>query len=192
MLTVIKEVERRNKRRMFLCKCHCGNEVIVREPKRIFSCGCTRKDRHGMRRTPTYNTWQCMKNRCLNRKSSDFNRYGGRGVLMSSRWKSFKNFLEDMGERPKGATLDRVNNKDGYYKNNCRWATAKEQSRNTSSNVVLQFDGRKMTAAEWSEVLSIPRYCIYTRIKKGWSVDRTLTEPVHLEKSRNQRRNEDG
>jgi len=86
--------------------------------------------RHGMYRTPTYRSWDGMKQRCLNPKATGYARYGGAGVTVCDRWLSFENFLADMGARPEGTTLDRINPTLGYEPGNCRWATRSEQNRN--------------------------------------------------------------
>lgn len=91
---------------------------------------------HGMSRSRTYKSWQCMKDRCLNPKSEKWDRYGGRGIRVCKRWLKFENFLADMGERPEGTTLDRKNNNGNYGPGNCRWAKEIVQQRN-KSNVKL-------------------------------------------------------
>lgn len=83
------------------------------------------------RRSSTYNTWQAMRQRCSNPKNIKFHLYGGRGVTVCARWSVFEHFLADMGERPTGRTLDRINPFGNYEPNNCRWATPKEQANNT-------------------------------------------------------------
>jgi len=104
------------------------------------SCGCLatelkreRATTHGhatTRTTPTYNSWAQISQRCENKNNAAFNNYGGRGITVCARWRVFENFLADMGERPLGCSLDRVNNDGNYEPVNCRWATRLEQARN--------------------------------------------------------------
>ena len=89
---------------------------------------------HGMWQTPTYRSWYAMKRRCTNQKYRDFRLYGGRGIKVCDRWKSFENFFADMGVRPEGKTLDRIDNDGNYESGNCRWATPKEQQANRREN----------------------------------------------------------
>ena len=85
---------------------------------------------HGMRHEPVYETWCDIIKRCTNPNASNYDGYGGRGITVCERWLSFANFHEDMGDRPEGKSIDRIDNDKGYYKENCRWATAKEQAKN--------------------------------------------------------------
>ena len=135
-------------KRRYLCKCDCGNEKIVRarllRKGTTTSCGCfhlrvvTEENlKHGHNRragpTRTYNTWCSMVQRCLNEHNPRYKYYGARGIAICDRWQGehgFENFLADMGERPEGKSIDRINNDGNYEPGNCRWATQKEQVRN--------------------------------------------------------------
>jgi len=165
-LTVESRVGTIGKKATWLCRCDCGNSATIlgdslrRENTR--SCGCLRRDEavaNGIARiahghcagdsmSPTYRTWRAMITRCTNQKHVHYARYGGRGVTVCERWMNFDNFLEDMGERPVGRTIDRINSNlliDGYSKANCRWATATEQNRNSSKltqDLVQEIHGR--------------------------------------------------
>jgi hypothetical protein len=137
-----------------------GDPLVVRPRGRIT---------HGKTNTPEYRSWSNMRQRCYDENNNRFYRYGGRGIKVCDRWlgpDGFVNFLEDMGKKAKGESVDRIDNNGDYTPSNCQWATAKEQSRNKSTNVV--YGGRCMR--EWTEVLDIEYAAFAWRVKKyGWS-----------------------
>lgn len=141
-LLVVREGNRRGYKRYWVCMCDCGNETEVYQNSLkngdTKSCGCYNKDKasarrttHGMSTSKIYRVWAGMIKRCTNPNDSHYIDYGGRGIKVCDRWlDSFENFYEDMGERPEGFTLDRVNNDKNYSPENCRWVTKEEQVRN--------------------------------------------------------------
>lgn len=149
-LVAIKFQKREGKYTYWLCRCDCGNESIFRLGNLTSgdnrSCGCLRKEltankfrTHGLRQIPEYKTWSNIKNRCLNINTPDYEYYGARGITVCKEWiDSFEAFYNDMGPRPSlKHSIDRINNDLGYYKENCRWATKKEQCNNQRSNVKI-------------------------------------------------------
>lgn len=126
---------------VWVCQCDCGNTARVDSGMLrhgdTASCGCYRKEviaernrRHGMRRNRVYTTWVGMRQRCGNPNAHAYENYGGRGITVCERWRNFQNFYADMGERPPGLTLDRIDNDGNYEPGNCRWATRQVQSQN--------------------------------------------------------------
>ena len=133
---------------------------------------------HGSSCTPEYAIWCAMKARCRNPKSPAYPRYGGRGIQVCDRWmESFEAFVKDMGWRPNPQyLLDRIDNDGNYEPGNVRWATLKQSNRNRRNAHLLTHNGQTRTVAGWAEVLGVSRQLIISRLNKGWSVERTLTE----------------
>lgn len=166
-----------------LCKI-CGKERVIGSGslKRYSlypgstACRCWKVK--GQRETPEYKAWKSMKERCTNTKTPSFASYGGRGITVCSRWaRSFKNFLADVGLRPSAKhTLDRFPDNNGNYEpGNVRWATRSEQARNRRSNRIITHEGKSLPLVEWAALTGIRRDTIAARLRRGWSVAKTLS-----------------
>jgi hypothetical protein len=171
---------------MWRCRCDCGSEfsastaILKKGHKR--SCGClsaeSRKDRatkHGLHGTRTYVSWISMVNRCTNSKLAIYKRYGGRGITVCDRWREFENFLADMGERPEGMSLDRIDNNGNYDPGNCRWANDRQQSENRRSTRWIEHDGMRLSVSEWARRLGVNRATLIEALNK-YPVDIALRE----------------
>lgn len=177
-LTVVGFAGIINKRYKWNCICDCGNTTTVEQYLLTSggskSCGCYRKEfsslkakTHGMSKTSTYRIWCSMKQRCIDKNCEAYARYGGRGITICNEWlESFENFLKDMGEKPKGRSLDRIDNDGHYCKENCRWATRKEQSRNYSRNINVLYDEVKYCLTDLCEKLGINFKWASQRLRK--------------------------
>ena len=120
-----------------------------------------------------------MKTRCYNKNNKDYKYYGDRGITVCDRWiASFKDFLEDMGNRPDGMTLDRIDNNSNYELSNCRWATRNEQNNNRRYNYSIEFRGKKRNAAQIARMIGMTPGALQGRLYSGWSVERAINQPV--------------
>jgi hypothetical protein len=147
------------------------------EFKKRTGCNSTHGE-SGKDGSPEYRTWTAMLDRCLTRSSSAYARYGGRGITICKRWRRYENFLADMGRKPTPLhTLDRIENSKGYCPSNCRWATRRQQMRNTTRAVRYAFRGERLLLIEWAEKLDIPVQTLRTRLRDGWTVQDTLSKP---------------
>jgi hypothetical protein len=116
---------------------------------------------HGMSRSRTYNIWIGMRKRCSDVKDRIYHRYGGVGISVCERWNRFENFLEDMGDSGENMSIDRIDNKLGYSPENCRWATQKQQMRNTTVNRLLSFRGKTQSLAAWADEIGCSYRFLY-------------------------------
>ena len=123
--------------------------------------------KHGNYKRPEYVVWERMRSRCNSTTDKRYASYGGRGILVCEAWNDFNTFLADMGERPTGYTLERMNNDLGYSKDNCRWATRQEQNNNTQRSLHVEFESTSLTLRQWAEKLSLPYASIWYRYSKG-------------------------
>ena len=128
------------------------------------------------RRSPELNAWMNMNARCANPRRPDYPFYGGRDIAVCDRWReSFGAFLTDMGLRPDGTSIDRIDNAKGYSPDNCRWATKSQQMQNTRGTRLIEFSGRSMGLAAWAREIGINKESLRTRLLRGWTVEAALT-----------------
>jgi len=184
-LTVIEFSHMRGKKRIWRCKCECGNEAYLETgaitSERQVSCGCYAKEiyseicikrntTHGKSKTRTYGIWFNMLRRCNDQRRPEYLNYGARGIKVCERWLKFENFLEDMGEcANKELSIDRIDNNGNYEPGNCRWATIFEQANNRSNNHILNIEDEKFTIAEASEKFRINYSTLRARLARGSS-----------------------
>lgn len=176
----------KGRRTKWVCVCECGTEKIATGHELASgdttSCGCLRREktgqksrRHGLSGTPTYRSWQAAKDRCHNPKSSKYAVYGGAGITMCDKWRnSFDAFLEDMGERPEGHTLDRLDQCKGYEPGNVQWATPAEQSINRGTTKLYRWRASWMTTRQIAEAEGVP----FNSLRKVVSKYRTIQDAV--------------
>lgn len=138
--------------------------------------------RHGKTKTRVHRTWAHMRQRCSNPSDSDYRLYGARGIEVCERWGEFENFYADMGEPPTRIhSLDRLDNLKGYYLENCRWATPKEQSNNTRRTIKCELFGVTKSLKQWSVIFKKPYTTVWVRyVKLKWTLDKTLNEPIRV------------
>jgi hypothetical protein len=195
-LLVLEQAPYMGKLVAWFCKCDCGRTVAIRgtDLRSGHSTSCkfhrTGGLRHGGCGTGAYISWGAMKERCLNQKNKKFKDYGGRGITVCEGWMKFENFLNDMGPRPIGLELDRINNNGNYEPGNCKWSTRIEQRNNSRSAKEMNHDftkhkkahnltcaGKTLHLAAWAETLKIAQSSLRGRLKRGWSVEKALTTP---------------
>jgi hypothetical protein len=186
MLTVMLDVGYSHGQQSYLCSCDCGNKLVIAGQRirngQSKSCGCLarkqtsqRHKTHGLSKTPEYRAWAKIKMRCTNPNDPNFYRYGGRGVGMCDEWyNSFEQFYKDLGKRPNGMSLDRIDNNQGYSKDNCRWATPQQQAANRELSIVIDYDGKSMCLKEWSRHINRPYTTMLSHYKKGYSINQIL------------------
>jgi hypothetical protein len=159
-------------------KCDCGKEFELRKDLISSQVSCGRRcGKHGQSGSGAYRTWLSMKYRCENPSHDNYRHYGGKGITVCVRWQKFENFLEDMGHRPAGHSIDRIDNSKNYEPKNCRWSTSKEQCRNKTNNHLFVIEGTQVTMAELVESSGIPRGTILNRLRRGWSIEKAISEP---------------
>jgi hypothetical protein len=170
-----------------------GTRLLSRVTK---SCGCLAAELSSIRRkqdikhgdgrntgkASEYSTWCSLKHRCLNPNNASFHNYGGRGISVHHTWRdSYEQFLTDVGRRPSNKhTLERIDNDGDYAPDNVRWATRLEQAQNTRKVTLVTYQGRTQTASQWAREVGLKATTVNQRIKRGWTPERALTEPLKV------------
>ena len=182
-MTVIEELPIGRNGRVFKCQCECGNYksilLIHLVRLRIISCGCYRihiHTKHGMWESREYSSWENMMQRCTNPKTPSYQYYGGRGLEVSSEWiHSFDQFYKDMGPRPPNTSLDRIDPEKGYFKENCKWSTRREQFVNVRRfNHKVGYGDIMMTVDDWLIELNLDRELFKKRVLRGLGFKQAL------------------
>lgn len=177
-LTAISRTRGKDKRRVYwICKCECGKETIVQaadlKSGHTRSCGClldgSYNITHGMTHTRLYRIWFTMKQRCTDRKSSAYCKYGAKGITICSEWLTFEPFMKwslENGYSDK-LSIDRIDNNKGYYPDNCRYVTNLIQANNKTDNIYIEINGETHTLAEWCRIYDIKYYAVRNKMKRG-------------------------
>lgn len=190
-LTVIKKAgKNKSDKILWLCKCDCGKLKIIQGASlkngRTKSCGCLRKKgarrTHGFKYTRLYCIWQGIKKRCLNKNTSNYYIYGGRGIKICDEWKNdFKSFHDwayangyDESAKRGDCTIERIDVNGNYEPSNCRWATMKEQCRNTRSNKLITYNNETRCLMDWSYIFNINYKTLLYRFKNGWIIEKAF------------------
>ncbi len=189
-LSVVKYAGTRKGQALWRCDCECGVAAFTTTASlksgKTQSCGCLMRERlsqsrltHGLTKSPEYKSWSEMRQRCNNANNSRYADWGGRGIRVCEAWSTFGTFLNDMGRKPgPNYSIDRIDNDGDYCPSNCRWATKREQNRNTRRNRMVTFRGQTKSLSEWSDVVGISMATLWARLKVGVSTERALTQPV--------------
>ena len=168
------------------CHCECGSVHYAfgseLSRNRIKSCGCSRI-KHGKAHTKTWRIWVEMRQRCDNKQNKNYLHYGRRGINYCPRWQEFTNFLADMGECPAGMSLERINNNQGYSKENCKWATSFEQTRNKRTNRFYTYKGERLCLRDWEKKLEVSKGYLTKRLRR-MSFIQAITTPNRYNKAK--------
>lgn len=192
-LTVIERAgSTAQKKALWICRCDCGNEVIVVGSHLLngntHSCGCYKSDRtsermgsHRKSNTRLHHIWKNMRQRCNNPNKPDYKYYGGKGIIVDERWSDYSSFEKWAVENgyTNNLTIDRIDVNGNYCPENCRWVTMTEQARNMSRNRIITYNGETHCLAEWAEIIGISAKVLGHRLNSyGWTIERAFTTPV--------------
>lgn len=139
----------------------------------------SRRRTHGMSGSPEYNSWLSMRHRCESPSHRAYSHYGGRGITVCERWRqSFATFFADMGPRPHGHTLDRIDNYGPYSPANCRWSTNEQQASHRSTSRWVTYNGVTMTTSQWARSIGMRPRTFQARLRRGFSFEAAMTIPL--------------
>lgn len=190
--TIMNELPKKDGRRIFLCKCDCGNEKVVKlfslTSGVTVSCACYNREiskevnmKHGGYQTKLYSVWNGMKYRCFNPNRKSWKDYGGRGITICPEWMDFSVFAVwamSSGYQD-DLTIERKDNDGNYCPENCTWVSVAEQRRNTTRVHKVEFNGQWKTFRQWAEYADIHQSTLRHRLTKmGWTLEEALTIPV--------------
>jgi len=194
----LHHIKKTNKgtRHYWLCRCECGNEVIVRKDHltsyKVRSCGCLNKEqlnsirhltvKHNHRKHRLYHIWISLKGRCYNKSNTKYKNYGERGVRVCDEWiNNFAAFYDwsiengyDENAKYGECTIERIDVNGNYEPSNCKWANEQEQANNRTTNCNITYNNETHTLAEWARIAKIKYATLYMRYKRGWSFEKCL------------------
>ena len=187
-LVVVGEAPPLNRHRRVRCLCDCGSYAVSRPDSlrkgKTSSCGCNQAEharrlgyankKHGKSFTPIHSKWVNIHQRCENTRDPQYPDYGGRGIFVCERWKSFDNFYRDLGDPPPGMSLDRINNDGPYSPENCRWATPSMQNSNKRPSRKRDTKIFGVDRRVWAKALGLRSATVHFRMRRGWSAERAL------------------
>lgn len=183
--TVLCETRTKEGRIGWVCRCDCGNTGVHRgyslTSGHTKSCGCLKVEMHtthGLSKNPSYKIWRGMMDRCYHDWSISWSSYGGRGIKVCQRWHDPALFIKDMGTRPDGMSIERIDVNGDYCPENCKWATDAEQRANMRTNRYLFVNGEKLHFNESARQAGLSGDALRRRLKLGWSLDDALHKPL--------------
>ena len=168
--------------RLWECLCDCGAIKVASYSAltngNTRSCGCLLREaitKHGGYKDQVYRVWHAMLERCRNPNNQAWKDYGGRGIRVCDRWHDYSNFIADMGARPEGGTIDRIDVNGDYTPENCRWATQAENANNRRNNRLIEYAGETATLSQWAKRYSLHKGTLRHRLDNGWPFHLAIT-----------------
>ena len=172
-------------------RCICGKcftrkgTHLTSSKYKFQSCGCKQAEAtglrfksHGLKKLPIYEKWKAMHTRCQSNRLKDKRVYKDRGITVCDEWKDINVFYKDMGSPPKGYQLDRIDNNKGYFKENCRWVTGIENSKNKNNTRYITINGERKCLSDWCQHYQIKLPTVSNRIRTGWTEEKAIITPV--------------